>query len=475
MKRNQYETPLSSRYASKDMSFIWSPQMKFSTWRRLWLALAKAQKELGLPISDQQVDEMEAHLNDINFSVAENKEKELHHDVMSHIYAFAQQCPNAKPILHLGATSCFITDNTELIQMKKSLQLIQQQLLCLISHLRELALGYKALPTLGYTHYQPAQLTTVGKRFSLWLQDFFMDFKSLDQAMYTLPFRGVKGATGTQASFLTLFDGDHKKVEQLDKRVSELMGFRNILPICAQTYTRKIDFNVLSILAGIGQSSYKMAADIRLLSNLQELEEPFEVKQVGSSAMAYKRNPVRSERICALARFLNSLLENSAHTHANQWLERSLDDSANRRLVLPQAFLTVDSILLLANNVISGLILWPRLIEKHIQKELPFISTENILMLCVKAGGDRQELHEALRQYSMEVAERMKKEGVDDNDLLTRILQDSRFASVHEKLATLVDPKNFIGRAPEQVESFIVEVIDPLLNMHRESPITVEE
>jgi adenylosuccinate lyase len=464
--RASYENPLVSRYASKEMNFNWSPQKKFTTWRRLWIALAQAQKELGLDITDEQINEMRNNLENINFEVAEAKEKELRHDVMSHIHAFGQQCPKAMPIIHLGATSCFVGDNTDLIQMKDGLVILQKQLLLLIHALREMAVKYKDLPTLGFTHYQPAQLTTVGKRATLWLQDLLFDYNNIHHWIHGLPFLGVKGTTGTQASFMELFNGDHEKVKQVEQRVTKAMGFSHVIPVSGQTYTRKLDFFVLSALSGLAQSINKMAVDIRLLMNLREIEEPFETKQVGSSAMPYKRNPMRCERMCALARYVISLNDNAANTHANQWFERTLDDSANRRLTLPQAFLSADIMLRIALNVIDGIQVWPLVIRKHIDAELPFMATENILMACVKAGGNRQELHEAIREHSMEAGRRVKEEG-KENDLLARIEADSRFAAVKPHLATMLNPSNFIGRSVQQVEEFVKEEVDPLLAENR--------
>ena len=465
MSREQYENPLVSRYASAAMSYVWSPQKKFSTWRRLWLALATEERALGLPISQAQLDELAAHLDDIDFAYAEAKEQELRHDVMSHVHAYGKVCPTAMPIIHLGATSCYVTDNTELIQMKEGLGLVQQQLLRAIQLLRDFALANRAVPTLGFTHYQPAQLTTVGKRAALWLYDFYLDCQQVSRLIDELPFRGVKGTTGTQASFLDLFNGDHQQVRELNRRVTARMGFASAVPVSGQTYSRKWDFTVLSALSGIAQSAYKMAGDIRLLMNLKELDEPFGSKQIGSSAMAYKRNPMRCERICGLSRYVMSLTDNAAQTHAQQWFERTLDDSANRRLSLPESFLGIDIILSIVANVVDGLRIWPKVIEKRVMSELPFMATENILMAGVKAGGDRQELHEAIRQHSLEAARRVKEEGAD-NDLLQRLAADARFACVHHRLAAMVDPQLFIGRAPEQVQEFVAEQIDPLLRQY---------
>ena len=467
MDKNLYDNPLVSRYSSSTMSKIWSPQTKFSTWRRLWLALARAEQELGLPISDEQIDEMSAHLDDIDFELAAAKEKELRHDVMSHVHVFGEQCPTAKPIIHLGATSCYVTDNTELIQIRDSLRHVRVQLVNLIRALRDVALRYKHVPTLGFTHYQPAQLTTVGKRATLWLQDVVLDLENLEFHLTRLPFRGVKGTTGTQASFVSLFDGDQDKVIALDKRVTELMDFENTIGVCGQTYTRKVDFQVLALLSGIAQSAYKMAGDIRLLSNLKEIDEPFEEKQIGSSAMAYKRNPMRSERICSLSRYVISLSDNAANTSANQWFERTLDDSANRRIVMPQAFLAIDGVLRLASNVIGGMKIWPEVIKKRIGQELPFMATENIIMACVKAGGDRQELHEAIRVHSIEAGKVVKEQG-GDNDLLERIAKDELFSAIHGDIDQMLDATQYIGRAPEQVEAFVLSTVDPILAQYSE-------
>ena len=457
---------MTGRYTSKEMGYLFSEEKKFITFRKLWLALAQAQHELGLPqVTQKQLDEMRAHLTDINYEVAEAKEKEIRHDVMSHIYAFGEQCPSAAKIIHLGATSCFVGDNTDLIVMKEGLELLQSQLLRVIVALRDAALTWKDLPTLGYTHFQPAQLTTVGKRATLWLQDFVMDFHNLTHVKESLKFRGVKGTTGTQASFLALFHGDHEKVRALDQRVTQLMGFEKSIGVAGQTYTRKQDFFVLSALSGIAQSASKMGNDIRLLMSMKEVEEPFEKKQVGSSAMAYKRNPMRSERMCGLARHVISLTDNAAQTHATQWFERTLDDSANRRLSIPESFLGTDAVLRLAANVSSGLQVWPKVIEKHVQSELPFMATENILMAAVEAGGSRQDLHEVIREHSMEAGRQVKEFG-KDNDLLDRIRRDSAFDSIAKTMDTVLDPKNFVGRAPQQVQEFISEEVDPLVSQY---------
>lgn len=464
---DQYDNPLITRYASKEMSFNFSPTKKFRTWRRLWIALAEAEQALGLPITDEQLAEMRASRDTINFADAEEKEREIRHDVMAHIYAYGLQCPKAKPIIHLGATSAFVGDNTDLIQIRDGLLLLRQKLVNLIESLADFASKYKDLVTLGYTHFQPAQFTTVGKRATLWLQDFVLDLENLEHTLATLRFRGVKGTTGTQDSFLKLFGGDHQKVIQLDKMVSEKMGFSQRFLVTGQTYTRKIDSQVLSVLSGIAQSAHKFSNDIRLLQSLRELEEPFETAQVGSSAMAYKRNPMRCERIAALARYVISLETNPAFTMASQWFERTLDDSANRRLSIPQAFLGSDAILNLLINVSRGLVVYPRIIAKRVAEELPFIVTEELLMAGVTAGGDRQILHERIRVHALEAMRRFKEEGLP-NDLLERIIQDPAFAGVKDLLPTLLDPRRFIGRAPQQVEEFLREVIEPIRQRYRE-------
>ncbi len=462
MDNNVYQNPLTDRYASREMSYNWSPQYKHSTWRRLWLALAKSEKKLGLNITGEQIAEMEAHLDDIDFEAVAAKEKELRHDVMSHIHVFGQSCPGAMPIIHLGATSCFVTDNTELIQMRNGLKLLRAKLLRFIELLSGFCDKYKSMPMLGFTHFQPAQLTTVGKRFALYLQDFMFDLERIDYEIARLPFRSVKGTTGTQASFLELFDGDHSKVRELEKMVAAEMGFDNIVALSGQTYSRKIDYFVTSVLAGLAQSAAKMATDIRLLANLREVEEPFGKKQIGSSAMAYKRNPMRSERVCSLARYLMNLPVNAAHTHSVQWFERTLDDSANRRLLLPEAFLTADVVLSILINIIDGIQIWPKVIAKHVNAELPFMATENILMAAVKKGGDRQMLHEVIRTHSMEAARRIKEDG-GDNDLLSRLKNDPAFAPIKDEFDSLLDPAGFIGRAPEQVSDYLNECVRPLL------------
>jgi adenylosuccinate lyase len=448
------------------MSFVWSPQFKHSTWRKLWLELAKCEQKLGLEISDLQIKQMSEHLNDIDFERVAAKEKELRHDVMSHIHVFGELCPDAMPIIHLGATSCFVTDNTELIQIRAGMKLLRGKLLKLMEQMADFCEQNRALPTLGFTHYQPAQLTTVGKRFSLYLQDFMLDFERLEREIAELPFRSVKGTTGTQASFLELFNGDHDKCRKLEKEVAQAMGFDRVIAVSGQTYTRKIDYFVMTILSGIAQSAAKMATDIRLLANLKEIEEPFGKKQIGSSAMAYKRNPMRSERVCSLARYVMNLPGNAAMTEATQWFERTLDDSANRRIILGEGFLTVDVILSLLINITDGIQLWPNVIKKHIQAELPFMATENLLMAAVKKGGNRQELHEVIRTHSMAAARRVKEEGAD-NDLLERLKSDPAFALIRAEFDSLLDPATFVGRAPQQVEEFLAEAIRPILKKYQ--------
>lgn len=462
LQNNSYRNPLTDRYAGKEMSFIWSPQYKHSTWRRLWLTLATCEKELGIPITDEQISELAAHLDDIDFQREAEIEKELRHDVMSHIRTYAERCPAAAPIIHLGATSCFVTDNTELIQTREAFAVIRKKMLRLISNLAKFCDENKALPMLGFTHFQPAQLTTLGKRFALYLQDFVLDFERLEREMNELPFRSVKGTTGTQASFLELFDGDHEKCRQLEKNVAAAMGFKNVISLSGQTYTRKVDYFVLSVLSGIAQSAAKMATDIRLLASMKEVEEPFGAKQVGSSAMAYKRNPMRSERVTSLARYVMNLPGNAAMTAATQWFERTLDDSANRRVVLPEAFLATDIVLSILINVTDGLQVWPKVIARHIAAELPFMATENLLMETVKRGGDRQELHEVIREHSMAAGRRVKEEGLD-NDLLDRLKKDPAFAAIKDDFDSFIDPAAFIGRAPQQVETYLAEVVEPLL------------
>jgi len=454
---DRYENPLCKRYSSKEMQHIFSDDNKFYTWRRLWVALAESEKELGLPISQEQIDEMKAHLKDINYEVVARKESEVRHDVMAHIHAFGEQCPMAKPIIHLGATSCYVGDNTDIILMRSALFVIKKMLINTIYHLSKFAAQYKALPCLAYTHFQAAQPTTVGKRATLWMQDLLMDLEQLDFTLDHLKLLGCKGTTGTQASFLSLFDGDHEKVKALDKKIAEKMGFDKVYSVSGQTYSRKVDYYVLSVLSGIAQSAAKFSNDIRLLSHLKEVDEPFEDKQIGSSAMAYKRNPMRSERIASLARFVIVDAINPAITASTQWFERTLDDSANRRISIPEAFLAVDGILSLYINIISGLTVYPKMIEKHLKEEIPFMATENILMYCVKKGGNRQELHERIRIHSVNAAKKLKLEG-GDNDLIQRILEDPSFRLTNKELEEILDVRKFIGRAKEQTEEFLSEV-----------------
>lgn len=463
---SRYQHPLVTRYGSPQMSKIWSDDQKFSTWRQLWLALARAEQELGLPISDTQLSEMAANLDNIDYKRAAEKEREFRHDVMAHVHTFGEAAPSAAPIIHLGATSCYVTDNADLVQTKLALEMISAKLLHLMKVLRDQAVLYKDVPTLGFTHFQPAQLTTVGKRMTLWLQDFQMDFDELQVLIAWLPFRGVKGTTGTQASFLDLFEGDHDRVKQLNAKVTSAMGFERAVAVSGQTYTRKIDTRVVNVLSGIASSSHKMCTDIRLLASMKEIEEPFGKSQIGSSAMAYKRNPMRSERVCALARYVQSLQQNTVNTHSTQWLERTLDDSANRRMVLPESFLGADAILDICGNIIDGVQVWPHVIRKHVMAELPFMATENILMECVKHGGDRQELHEVIRELSMEAGKRVKVEGAD-NDLLERIARDDRFAAIHDQLDDITDPAKFTGRAAQQVDDYVRDEIDPILEANK--------
>jgi len=457
-----YEHPLVKRYATKEMSYVWSPAMKFSSWRKLWLALATAEKELGIDITDEQISEMAANIYNIDLDVADRYEARFRHDVMGHVHAYGDAAPSAMPIIHLGATSCYVGDNTDLLQIREALRIIRRKILRVLSTMRKFAVKYKDLPTLGFTHFQPAQLTTVGKRCTIWMQDLVLDLEAVTREMDNLPMRGVKGTTGTQASFLELFDGDHAKVKELNTKVCDFMGFKKAIAVSGQTYTRKIDFNVLSVLSGVAQSAYKMAGDIRLLANLKEVEEPFAKGQIGSSAMAYKRNPMRSERVCSIARYVIGLPVSAANTAANQWFERTLDDSAIRRIILPEGFLAVDVVLNLLENITDGLHVWPEVIRSHVMAELPFMATEVILMEGVKAGGDRQALHEAIRVHSMAAGVVVKGEG-KPNDLIERIRKDPLFESVWSKLDTLIEPSLFVGRAPEQVDDFMETEIDPLL------------
>lgn len=471
--KNTYESPLNSRYASKEMQELFSPDMKFRTWRRLWIALAEAEKELGLNITDEQINELKKYKDDINYDVAEMKEKEFRHDVMAHIHAYGEQCPNARAIIHLGATSCYVGDNTDIIIMTEALKLIKQKLICVISKLSDFAIKYKDLPTLGYTHYQPAQLVTVGKRATLWIQDLLMDVEDLDYILSNMRLLGSKGTTGTQASFLNLFENDHEKVRKLDKLIATKMGFDNVFSVSGQTYTRKLDSRILNLLSAIAQSAYKFSNDLRLLQSMKEIEEPFEKHQIGSSAMAYKRNPMRSERIGALARYVIVDALNPAITASTQWFERTLDDSANKRISIPEAFLAVDAILSIYINVADGMVVYPKVIEKHVLEELPFMATENIMMEAVKRGGDRQELHERIRVHSMEAAKQVKAEG-KKNDLIERIATDKLFGLNIDELNCVLTPKNYIGRSPQQVEEFITEDVKPVLEKNNIEDIKVE-
>lgn len=459
MSHEIYQNPLNTRYASREMSSIWSAQTKHGTWRKLWVALAEAEQELGLEISERQIAELRAHVDDIDFEVAANYEREVRHDVMAHVHAYRDQCPTAGGIIHLGATSCYVTDNTELIQIRESLKLIRARLVQVIHRLARFAETYRDLPCLGFTHLQPAQPTTVGKRATLWCHDLVLDLEEVEHRLASLKFRGVKGTTGTQATFLTLFNGDHDKVRQLDRLVSEKMGFDASYPVTGQTYSRKVDAQVLATLSGIGQSAHKTASDLRLLQSWKEIEEPKEDQQIGSSAMAYKRNPMRAERICALARFAMSLAENGDQTAAVQWMERTLDDSANRRLSLPQSFLAIDAVLILFRNIAEGLVVYPQVIARRLSEELPFMATEEILMAAVQAGGDRQELHERIRVHSVEAAKQVKEYG-QANDLIDRLNGDPLFKSVD--LTSTLDARRYVGRAPEQVDDFIAAVVDPI-------------
>lgn len=464
---NTYENPLITRYTSPQMASVFSSDEKFRLWRTLWIALAESEKELGLNITDEQIDEMKKYRDDINYDVARKKEKEVRHDVMAHVHAFGEQCPKAKPIIHLGATSAFVGDNTDIIVMKKALIIVRKKLVNLLYQLSIFAEKYKSVPTLGFTHFQPAQLTTVGKRATLWMMDFLLDLNDIEDLIDSLMLRGVKGTTGTQASFLNLFSGDHEKVKQLDKLVVEKLGFEKSIPVSGQTYTRKIDYKILSVLSGIAQSVHKMTNDIRLLQHLKEIEEPFEKNQIGSSAMAYKRNPMRSERAAALSRYIISSTMNTAMTTATQWFERTLDDSANRRIVIPECFMAADAVLDICINISNGLVVHEKVIRQHIMNELPFMATENIIMESVKKGGDRQELHEKIRQHSMESAKRVKDEGLD-NDLLKRIASDDAFNLTEEDIDNLMAPELYIGRSVEQVDDFNSEYIQPILDKYKD-------
>lgn len=454
-----YQNPLNTRYASAEMSHIWSSQTKHSTWRRLWVALAESERELGLDISDTQVEAMRRNVDDIDFDAAAQYEKKLRHDVMAHVHAFGDQCPDARAVIHLGATSCFVTDNSEILQIRDALRLIRDGLVTTILRLADFSVTHRELPCLGFTHMQPAQPTTVGKRASLWCYDLLLDLEEIEHRLANLRFRGVKGTTGTQATFLQLFDGDHERVHELDRLVSSRMGFDRVHPVTGQTYSRKVDAQILATLSGIAQSCHKAGGDIRLLQHRKEVEEPFEKHQIGSSAMAYKRNPMRSERMCALARFAMSLTANADQTMATQWMERTLDDSANRRLSLPQAFLAVDACLILYRNISHGLVVYPRVIAKHLNDELPFMATEEILMAGVRAGGDRQDLHERIRVHSQEAARHVKEQGLG-NDLIERLRADQAFDAVD--LEGTLDAARYTGRAARQVEEFVEDFIEPL-------------
>lgn len=459
---DNYRNPLEERYASEEMLFNFSPNNKFRTWRQLWIALAEIEKELGLPITDEQIAQLKQNAENIDYEVASLYEKKFRHDVMAHVHTYGDVAPLAKPIIHLGATSAFVGDNTDLIQIRDGLKILKKRLINVVKKLSDFALEYKDLPTLGFTHFQPAQLTTVGKRATLWLQSVILDIEELDFFLETLRFRGVKGTTGTAASFLELFNGDYSKVKYLDKELSKRFGFEKVFGVSGQTYDRKVDAKVLNLLSNIAQSAHKFSNDIRLLQNLKEIEEPFEKNQIGSSAMAYKRNPMRSERIGALAKFVISLSNSSAMVAATQWFERTLDDSANKRLTIPQAFLAIDSILLIWDNIMSGLVVYENRINKHIQEELPFMATEYIIMEEVKAGGDRQEIHEIIREHSMEASKKVKIDG-KENDLIERILNDDRLKMDKTKLSEVLDSKNFIGFAPIQTEEFIQNEVMPVL------------
>ena len=467
MSTDRYTSPLSERYASKEMQYIFSQDMKFRTWRRLWIALAETEKELGLNITQEQIDELKAHADDINYDVAKAREKEVRHDVMSHVYAYGVQCPKAKGIIHLGATSCYVGDNTDIIVMTEALKLVQKKLVNVIAELSKFADKYKDQPTLAFTHFQPAQPTTVGKRATLWTQEFMMDLEDLEYVLGTIKLLGSKGTTGTQASFLELFEGDQETIDKIDPMIAAKMGFKECYPVSGQTYSRKVDTRVVNVLAGIAASAHKMSNDIRLLQHLKEVEEPFEKSQIGSSAMAYKRNPMRSERIASLSRYVMVDALNPAITSATQWFERTLDDSANKRLSVPEGFLAIDGILDLCLNVVDGLVVYPKVIEKHMMAELPFMATENIMMDAVKAGGDRQELHERIRELSMEAGRNVKVEG-KDNNLLELIAADPAFNLTLEELQKTMDPKKYVGRAKEQTEAFIAKVVNPVLDSHKE-------
>ena len=464
--RSIYNTPLNTRYSSKEMSYIFSDDMKFSTWRKLWVALAEGEKELGLNITEEQLDELRANIKNINYDEAIKKEKEVRHDVMSHVYAYGLQCPNAKGIIHLGATSCYVGDNTDVIILRDALELIRDKIVTVLDRLSSFAMEYKGLPTLGFTHFQPAQLTTVGKRATLWMQDLVMDIENIEFVLSTLKLRGVKGTTGTQASFMTLFNGDEEKVKALDKIVAKKMGFEKSYGVTGQTYPRKLDSIVLNTLSEVAQSAYKFSNDLRLLQSMKEMEEPFEKNQIGSSAMAYKRNPMRSERMGALARYVIVDSLNPAITASTQWFERTLDDSANKRISVAEAFLALDGVLNLYINISENMVVYDKVIRAHVDSELPFMATENIMMEAVKRGGDRQELHERIRVHSMEAAKRVKGEGLD-NDLIKRIISDDSFKLTEEEILNIIDPKLFTGRAESQVVEFIDEYVKPIVDKYK--------
>ena len=467
MSNDRYQSPLSERYASREMQYIFSPDKKFRTWRRLWIALAETERELGLPITEEQIEELRAHADDINYEVAREREKLVRHDVMSHVYAYGQQCPKAKGIIHLGATSCYVGDNTDMILMAEALDIVKKKLVNVIAELAKFADTYKDQPTLAFTHFQPAQPTTVGKRASLWMQEFLMDLEDLEYVKGSLKLLGSKGTTGTQASFLELFDGDQETIDKIDPMIAKKMGFEACYPVSGQTYSRKVDTRVLNVLAGIAASAHKFSNDIRLLQHLKEVEEPFEKTQIGSSAMAYKRNPMRSERIASLSRYVMIDALNPAITSATQWFERTLDDSANKRLSVPEGFLAIDGILDLCLNVVDGLVVYPKVIEKWLMSELPFMATENIMMDAVKAGGDRQELHERIRELSMEAGRNVKEKGLDNN-LLELIAADPAFGLSEEELKKTMDPTKYTGRAAVQVEAFLRDVVAPVLEANKD-------
>ena len=467
MSNDRYTSPLSERYASKEMQYIFSPDKKFRTWRKLWIALAETEKELGLDITDEQIEELKAHADDINYDVAKEREKVVRHDVMSHVYAYGKQCPKAKGIIHLGETSCYVGDNTDIILMSEALEIVRKKLINVIAELAKFADEHKNLPTLAFTHFQPAQPTTVGKRATLWMQEFMMDLEDLEYVKGSLKLLGSKGTTGTQASFLELFDGDQETIDKIDPMIAKKMGFETCYPVSGQTYSRKVDTRVVNVLAGIAASAHKMSNDIRLLQHLKEIEEPFEKTQIGSSAMAYKRNPMRSERIASLSRYVMVDAMNPAITSATQWFERTLDDSANKRLSVPEGFLAIDGILDLCLNVVDGLVVYPKVIEKRLMSELPFMATENIMMDAVKAGGDRQELHERIRELSMEAGRNVKEKGLDNN-LLELIAADPAFNLSLEELQKTMDPAKYVGRAPVQVEAYLNNVVNPMLEANKE-------